>query len=309
MKFNWAPRSLKEWRHYLAKTQNTNWMQTWNYAEASRTADHFISRLALIEKDGQPVGMMCVQEIKLGPVQLINLKRGPLWFAQPTETLFLEFAKTFRQEFPKKLLQRLRWIPEIELGESALSQIEKIGFKLRKENFLTAWLDLQQSVEKLRAGLNQKWRNCLNKAERAQLDIRMDKENTQLELFLNFAEAHQREKSFSGPTKKFLRTEFLNSAKTNEHFFLWAFVQEKPVAGIAIVRHGSTTAYRIGWNTDLGRKLNAHYILLWKAILISKELGHHQFDLGGLLPDSAVGVTHFKQGLGGRETKRVTLSN
>lgn len=309
MEFNWKTRSIKDWRDYLARAKNSNWMQTWNYAQASYAADGLMTRIALIEDQGRSIGMMCVQQIKFGPAQIINLKRGPLWFVEPTQELIIEFAKAFRKEFPKRLFQRLRWMPEIELKPEAIGQLEKIGFKLRTENFSTALINLRDPLSVIRKNLRQKWRNCLHKAERSSLTLEVQTNNGQLRSFIKFYEFHQRQRKYRGPSRRFLNTELDNSEKTKDHFFVWAYVDHFPVAAIAVTRHGNTAAYRIGWNNPDGRKHNAHYALLWKAIEISKQFGHTHFDLGGLLCDEAAGVTHFKKGLGGHEIKLAVFSN
>ncbi|HBA41433.1 MAG TPA: GNAT family N-acetyltransferase, partial [Alphaproteobacteria bacterium] len=46
-----------------------------------------------------------------------------------------------------------------------------------------------------------------------------------------------------------------------------------------------------------GRKSAATNFLLWQAIEILKERGIDWFDLGGIHPDAAPGLTHFKSGL------------
>ena len=309
MEFNWKPRSIKEWREFLAQTKNANWMQTWNYAQASFTADYLITRIALIEQQGEPIGMMSVQQIKFGPAQIINLKRGPLWFVEPTQELTVEFAAAFRKEFPKKLFQRLRWMPEIELNSATTARLEKIGFRLRKENFVTALVDLRQPLLEIKKNLQQKWRNCLNKAEKSGIELVVQTSNEHLDSFLKFYNYHQRQKRYQGPSQKFLKAEFSTSEKTKDHFFIWAYVNHFPIAAIAVTCHGSTAAYRIGWNNPEGRKHNAHYALLWKAIEISKQRGHSHFDLGGLLPDEAAGMTHFKNGLNGHEIKLAIFGN
>ena len=309
MEFNWKIRSIKDWRDFLDQSKNSNWMQTWSYAQASFAADYLKTRIALIEQQSRPIGMMCVQEITFGPIQIINLKRGPLWFVTPTQELTVEFAKQFRNEFPKKLFQRLRWMPEIELQPESVDRLAKIGFKLRSENFITSLVDLNLPLTDIKKNLQQKWRNCLNKAEKSLIQIEVQTTNKFLSSFLKFYQYHQHQRKYKGPSARFLKTEFSHSEKTKDHFFVWAFIDNFPVAGIAVTRHGSTAAYRVGWNNPDGRKYNAHYALLWKAIEVSKEFGHAHFDLGGLLPEDAAGVTHFKNGLNGQEIKLAILSN
>ena len=196
MHFDWSPRTLKEWRSYLARTQNTNWMQSWAYAQATFVADHFRTRIALVTHDNEPVAMMSVQEIKLGPFHFVNLKRGPLWFRKPTQSLFLEFAKKFRQEFPRSFGRRLRWIPEFEMAEETLKELKGIGFKLDRHTFTTSWIDLLQSEENLRKSLHQKWRNCLNKSLRSPLKINTETTIKNFPLFMQHFKKHVRQKKY-----------------------------------------------------------------------------------------------------------------
>ena len=105
-----------------------------------------------------------------------------------------------------------------------------------------------------------------------------------------------------------MKEEITTAFQTGDGFLLWAYVDNVPVAGIAILMHGNSGSYRIGWNTEVGRKVNAHYNLLWNAILTLKELGLEYFDLGGIKPDDAKGISHFKTGIGGKSRFYHTFS-
>jgi lipid II:glycine glycyltransferase (peptidoglycan interpeptide bridge formation enzyme) len=48
------------------------------------------------------------------------------------------------------------------------------------------------------------------------------------------------------------------------------------------------------------RTVNAHHRLLWQAVTALKADGALNFDLGGVNPRRAEGVTTFKAGLGAR---------
>ncbi len=313
MNFNWQIRTLKEWRDLYAKAIQQNWMQTWAYAQASLATDHLRSRLGLIEKDGQPIGVLCVQEIKLGPIHIVNLKRGPLWFTSPTAEMLIEFAAAFRKEFPRSFFQRLRWLAEFDFQkegkEELVEQLNKIGFKLRKENFVTSWIDLGHPLEQLRKNIDQKWRNCLNKSEKSNLTVQHQERLQNAKLFFDHYKEHLQSKKYHGPSEKFLRIEFSELEKINDIFYLWAFHEDKPIAAVVITVHGNTAAYRIGWNSETGRTYNAHYLLLWQALTISKERNLKYFDIGGLLPGDSPGITKFKNGLGGHISYYPILSN
>lgn len=307
MHFDWSSRTLKEWRHYLLRAKKSNWMQNWAYAKASFATEFYKTRIALVVDDNKPVAMMSVQEIKIGPIHFINLKRGPLWFEQPTEELFLSFAETFRREFPKSIGQRLRWIPEYEMHQNTLDKLSQIGFKLHQHTFTTLWVDLSQTEDELKKNLQQKWRNCLNKALRSPLKIEVDNSNQRFSLFMEYFRQHVIKKKYQAPSKKFLHIEFKELGHQSDQYFFWAYLENVPVAAIAVVTQGKTASYRLGWTTDQGRKHNAHYALLWKALLVCKEKQFSAFDVGGLFLDETSGFSHFKKGLGGQVSHLVTL--
>ena len=309
MTFDWTNRTVGDWRKLLQKAEKANWMQAWPYAQASFKRDYKPTRLAVIKRGDLEIGLMAVQEIKLGPIQIVNLFRGPVWLiAQPTEQDFLEFAETFRKEFPNKLFQRLRWMPNWEVNPTTKSVLEKIGFKERPEYFLTIWLDLKKSTDELRNELKQKWRNGLNKSEKSSVKIVKENGLHKLDLFLKFYARHKKLKNFRGPSHAFMKEEITTAFQSGDGFLLWAYVENVPVAGIAILIHGNSGSYRIGWNTEEGRKVNAHYNLLWNAILNLKKLGVEFFDLGGIKPDDAKGISHFKTGMGGKSRFYHTFS-
>ena len=74
------------------------------------------------------------------------------------------------------------------------------------------------------------------------------------------------------------------------------------IAGIVLVRHGSSATYFISWSGEAGREVNAHNLLLWRAIEVLKKDGVRWFDLGGVDAVHAPGIARFKLGMGGEPT-------
>lgn len=302
MKFDWTERTIGEWRDLLTRCPRANWMQSWPYAHATFRRDFKTSKLAVILKDGVVLGMMAVQEIKLGPLHFVELHRGPLFFfSSPPDEIFQEFAELFRRTFPKSLFRRVRCMPEWHESENAENIMLTAGFKKTKQSFQTIWVDLEAPLDVLRSRLKQKWRNSLNKSERVGLEIKMDPKGSNIDFFLKKYEEHKKAKNFRGPSTAFIKEEFLAALKLGDTFTLWAKLKDELVAGVLIAIHGQTASYRIAWNTDLGRETNAHYLLIWKSISMLQERGLTKFDLGGIKPEEDPGVTKFKQGLGGED--------
>ena len=72
------------------------------------------------------------------------------------------------------------------------------------------------------------------------------------------------------------------------------------LAAVFILFHGNSATYRVGFTTTEGRKYNAHNLLLWDCVVELKKRNVKNFDLGGVEPNTAGGVTKFKQGMGAR---------
>ncbi len=65
-----------------------------------------------------------------------------------------------------------------------------------------------------------------------------------------------------------------------------------------VLLHGATATYHMGWANDMGRKSNAHNLLLWRLIEHQKAQGIEKFDLGGINTADLAGITRFKLGSG-----------
>ena len=87
----------------------------------------------------------------------------------------------------------------------------------------------------------------------------------------------------------------------NNCYVFQALLDGQAVAGILIVRHGTSCTYQIGWNSPTGRKVYANNLLLWNAVLEMKQHNCFWFDMGGIDENTTPGIVKFKRGLGGKE--------
>lgn len=304
MEFDWSKKTVADWQQLLKLAPKSNWMQSWPYAKAIRMRDQKMTRLAVIRDGENEIGLMALQEIKLGPIHIVNLHRGPLWFSEnPPKDYLTRFAELFNKQFPARLLRRRRWLPEWSVGQREPFELERLGFKpKKKEPYKTLWLDLSPSLDTLRSGLKQKWRNALNKSEKSNLVVKEDWRASQLPLFLQMYQAHKLSKGYLNQGPQFIKEEIQAAVPFGDVVILWAFKDHLPVAGIMVLLHGHCASYRVGWTTEVGRKLNAHNLLLWRAVSALKEQGRTEhLDLGGVDFENGEGLSRFKQGLGGHE--------
>lgn len=307
MILNFSPRTVKEWRDFLKRTPKATWMQTIPYAHAAAKVDQRRTHFVTIEKNNETIGIVAIQELKLGFIHFVSIYRGPLWFeGHDTAENIKEFIQVFQKKYPKRIFRRIRWMPEWSF-DGSVDFIENSSLVRAQETFETLWMDLRPSLDELRANLNQKWRNALNKSERSPLQISIDTQGKFLNLFLKEYEIYKARKNFTGPTARFFKAEIETRLQHKDAIILWARLHNVPVAGIIIMKHGKSASYRVGWNSLEGRENNAHYALLWKAVEILKTCQIEAFDLGGILPDEKDGLTHFKLGLNGSRFKTEVL--
>lgn len=302
---NFSLRTIGEWRDLLRRTQRTPWTQTFQYASALAKMAYQSTRFATIEKDQEIVGLVAVQELKFGPIHQISINRGPLWFegfGGPQDMKgFLEALKIV---FPKRFLRRLTWMPEWSFSEDqAIDFIEEAGLQKTKKSFETLWMDISPDMKELKKRLHRKWRNHLHKAERSALEVTVDFKGTHLDYFLRAYDLFKTQKKFEGPDGKFFKYEIETALPFKDAIILWARLDGLPVAGVVVMRHGTSASYRVSWNTKEGRENNAHFLLLWKAIEVLKKLNIETFDLGGILPDDNEGLNIFKLGMSGERFK------
>jgi lipid II:glycine glycyltransferase (peptidoglycan interpeptide bridge formation enzyme) len=304
MTLNFSLRTVGEWRGFLNQTQKTPWTQTFQYAIAvaktAKQSTHFVT----IDRGTQVVGLVAIQVSQLGPFQSVTIYRGPSWLkGQETKENLADFAVALKKVYPRSIFRRFRWMPEWSTEESTPLLTDHFGFKKVPQSFETLWLELTPSLEELRKTLDRKWRNHLNKAERSNIEVVADVEGHHLEVFLRNYDLYKSKKNFEGPEGSFFKHEIENALPFKDAIILWARIDKLPVAGIVVMRHGTSASYRLGWNSPEGRVAQAHYLLVWKAIEILKKQNIETFDLGGILAQDTTGFNTFKQGLNGGHFK------
>jgi hypothetical protein len=278
-----------------------NWLQTLTLAKALRDLLKKTTRVGAIRHDGKLAGIVKIQEINIGPFQLVEIFRGPVWFYNdpPIEWLS-QFAKILATEYPRRLLRRRRWLPEWPDSPEARQVLKLCGFKPSKCIYETVWLDLTQTEQALRSDLEKSWRSDLNKGLRSGHDIRIDRDGSSIDAFVDYQEKQRQQLKYETRGPALLKSELTNAAILKELLILWSVIDNEPAAAIAIVMHGNSATYRAGWSLEAGRKTRAHNVLLWEAVMMLKNAHYRALDLGGTTPTKgSEGYTTFKKGMGG----------
>lgn len=307
---DWSSVSSEAWDAGFKSIRRSTLLQHFLYAQANRAINQTGARHGKVLIDDAPAGLVQISEVGVlrNMVHAVSLDCGPLWFAgYGSSEHVAAFSTCFARQFPKRFGRKLRILPEVKDSTPNRMSLEKSGFVRRDgvPGYETIWLALDQDKDKLRAGLNGKWRNILSKSERSALRVSEDWSGHTSGHFLSTYESDRAEKGYEGPSVKLLLSLLKHMIPRREAVIFNALDQEQVVAAVLVLLHGSSATYQVGWTTDAERKLGAHHQLLWRAVVRLKETGILDFDLGGINDDSAAGVKKFKQGLGGNEVRLV----
>ena len=271
--------------------------QDWAYGASMQLIGVGVLR-ARVELSGQPVAMAQFILRRWGSALGLALcSRGPVWLqALPAADKAHVYAQ-LRKTIPLKGLRMVLMTPEEPRSDTlGLSPWRRV-----MTGYATVMLDLRQSREALRAGLDAKWRNRLVAAEASALKVQRMGSNPGQYRWLLDAEMQQRvDRGLQGyPDIWFERYAESRKQPSKNILSVRADVGRDRVAAMMFLLHGEAATYQVGWTSDAGRDLHAHNLILWKGIEELKERGIRQLDLGGVNTGRSAGIARFKMATGG----------
>lgn len=294
----WQPCERDEWEERLSAAGRPPLEQAWAYGEAVATQHGQRAERHLITCDGAPAALLQSFHKAYWRLGVTRILRGPLWLIDPlADARGAEICRSIAQRWRRHPTRFLSWLPELLDDPRSAALIERAGLRRVVTGYSSAWLDLRQDSAALLAGLHGKWRAALRRAEREDLTVVEDARQRQWQAALMLYESFRRKKRFVGLGADFLAA--FAAADPKAALSLTARQGATPVAGVILLRHGASATYTASWTGDEGRAVQAHNLLLWRAIETLKAGGTQWLDLGGLNTESQPGLARFKLGLGG----------
>lgn len=300
----WNSLSLIEWEERFGKIKRSNFLQSYDYAMGACRFYRQKVRWGLIFIDGNEAGLVQVFEAGLffNLLHGVILDRGPIWFDNFGNAIHIQaFLREIQNEFPKRFGRKCRFLLEIEDGASANSLIKQSGLKHNsgKSSYETYWLDLTLDNDQLRENLNRKWRNKLNRAEEANIQIEWDFKGVFYPFLYADYVKDKLNRNYSGISPQFLNILAPFLLKNKNMIIGRAIKNGEEIANVMFIKHGRSATYQIGVTSQKGRKNNAHHLLLWQGLSVLKDRGICELDLGGINDESAEGIKQFKKAMGG----------
>ncbi len=305
-----------EWSERIVRFDDANIYQTWSYG-AVRWEEENLSHL-ILKRDSDVLAMAQLRIIRPGNLRLgvAYLRWGPMCHLRGSgldpETVRI-MAEALYEEYVVKRGLYLEILPNAFSG-SVRAQIFQSAFAqfdhrpgISTEKYRTFVLDLSPSLDGLRRGLDKKWRNQLNAAERNVLKVvEGDGGDDYCRFSALYSEMWKRKKfrtSMSIEEFDQIQQRLLGTQRMR---ILICEHAGKPVAGLVCSVLGESAIYLLGATNDEGMKAKASYLLQWTLIQWLKERDIHFYDLGGIDPDANPGVYHFKSGLSGVDVSQIS---
>jgi len=284
--------SESDWNRHLERCPRANPFHSWAFGEATAAVEGFDIRRGLVMANAEVIGLVQLFSRRIAPFcRHVKTIQGPVFDRTAILPEQIAALQAIKKAYPARKLNWCTLMPDLPDSEAVRSILSDTGLNRIMAGYRTAWLDLRKSENDLMAGLDGKWRNQLRKAMQADLTVSFSDDPSWL---LARYEEHKKDIAYSGPPAA-----VLERLRPEELCVATASVDGAPAAAVLFIRTGNCATYQVGWSNEESRKRNAHNLLLWNGIMELKKQGVEAFDIGGVDPETAPGVAHFKAGLGG----------
>lgn len=294
--------------------QDANIFQTVAFCRARTPATRLEQ---LILRRGSDVAASAL--VRLVPIPLFGTIAYVFW--GPTfhrvagvrdEATLAHALKALRDEYVVKRGMGLRVVPMLTrddgLAWAALFREQGYRHVVPRMPKQTIVVPLDPPLEQLRKGLDQKWRNCLNSAERNNLTIRQGHEGPVFDLFLEVYREMLTRKRLGEPGD--IRSFMAAQAALPDRFKLMVFValeDGRPAAGVICSAIGDRGVFVFGATGTNGMKNKASYLLQWRVLEWLRQRQCRLYDLHGVNAETNPGVYAFKKGLCGKNGSEVEM--
>lgn len=286
-----------EWQALLAACGRSPIQQHWDYGRFMAALGRGVERFVLRPAEGAaPIGLAQIVTRRMAAgVQIAAVHRAPLFVEAATEAQRQASYAALSRRYSAWAKRFLFWTPELPAGPEALALMRRHA---RRRPVLTGgntgWLDLRPPAEVQEAALHGKWRNALTRARKAGLRLERSRGGKHLHWLLGQTDALRQARRFEAVTKE-VNAGFIERFLPREDVLqVTAMVQNRPAAACLFLRHGRSATYYLGYNTEEGRKTDAHNLCLWEGMQSLKAAGTDWLDLGGFDTVDTPGIARFK---------------
>ena len=301
------------WYQLMGSFRDANLYQAWSY-DMVRFGQKGVSHMVLKKKD-EVVAAAQARIVRLPGLRtgIAYIRWGPMWRlrGEPEDPeIFCQAVRALRNEFSYRRGYVLRLYPLAfrQSDEELERMLEGEGYRVYDEQRRdrTLIIDLAPSLQEIRASLDQKWRNGLNRAEKNGLELTFGEEEGLFDEITGIYEQMVERKGL-------LELSDINHLRKVQSVLpqgmrlkiVLCHQEGQLCAGGIFSAVGETAVYLVGATSDIGLKTNGSYMVQWTFLKWLKENGFRHYDLNGINPAVNPGTYRFKRGLAGKHARDV----
>ena len=203
--------------------------------------------------------------------------------------------------------------PQLERSESSLKLMQQLGARPAPMYLSVEFagvLDLNKSEEELLAGMRQRLRRALRKAEKNGITVEKSTNPEDIHEFYQIQMQTAGRHGFVAFSEDFFLKQFTALAKHDEAVLYTAKYQGETLAQNFMIFYGNEASYHYGVSSELGTKLSGAPLLHMEAMRDARKRGIKRYNFWGIVEEDEVhhrfyGVSCFKRGFGVTELKYV----
>jgi len=269
--------------------------QDWCYGTAMASFGARVMRYGIL--DGNTlVGLAQFTARRIGGVvQMALCARGPVWLEDVDDK-----GKAAAYRALKRALgpvwPRVSLVSPDEEVPGGIARMSRV-----MTGYSTVMLDLTPDLDSLRAGLDRRWRNRLNAAEKSALKVQQNgTKPAQYRWLLETEEGQRKARGYQATPGALVPAYVEAKGDRSSLLILRADEGKAKTAAMLFLTHGCAATYHIGWNDPDRRASGAHNYVLWAGIEMLKARGVRMLDMGGINTVNGAGIARFKMSTGGR---------
>ena len=169
-------------------------------------------------------------------------------------------------------------------------------------------LDLTKSEDEILAGMRQRLRRALRKAEKNDIKIETTTDPAAIKQFYQIELQTAKRHAFYAFSENFLTKQFEAFAKNNEAVLYIAKKDGEILSENFMIFYGNEASYHYGVSSELGTKYSGAPLLHMQAMRDARKRGITRYNFWGIVDEADIkhrfyGVSVFKRGFGVQELK------
>lgn len=303
----------EEWENFVVGCDTDSFLHSWSWGEFNRNTGEKIWRIGFFD-NGRLEAVALIIKVKAKRGTFLFVPHGPVVAkAGMREATLRDFKAHLVALGKAEKAAFIRLSPAFAKEDASCALFRQLGFRNAPVHMMhpeTTWiLDISKDEQTLLKEMKKNHRNLIRRAEKDGVTVVESIEEDALREFYAIHMETVERHGFVPFSYNYIQHE-LGSFKAEDQIGIFnALYQGKVISSAIVVFYGNEAFYHHGASSSENAKVPSSYLALWQAILAAKRRGLSKFNFYGIVDNRPkhpwYGLSHFKKGFGGYETKLV----